>query len=94
MARLSPISGARIKLRSRHLLEWQELSALQQTVLTSFRQDCDHKLSLCGEDKIGRFHLRKHQLARITEMMGKHRHTREQVKVRHQRELLLFEQSL
>ena len=94
MARPSAVSSARIKLRNRHLLEWQTLSTLQLTILTSFRQACNQQLSLCSEDKVGHFYLKKQQLTRIADMMVSHRHHRAQLKMRHQRELLLLEQSI
>lgn len=91
MTQLLVISSARIKLKNRHLLEWQTLSSIQQDVWALVSEEAAQKLALCGDDQVGCFYLKKEQRTRLTRIMVSQRHEREQMTTRHSNELLLLE---
>lgn len=79
---------------NRHLLEWGALTDNQQTVWKLIGEEATQNLSLCNDDKVACFYLKKHQAERLSKLIAAQRHVRDQMKLRHQYEVYLLKHSV
>ena len=86
---LSPLS-ARLKLKQRHLQEWGTLAVIQRKVWILVKE-ANQESSSHSDNKTDSFNLKRDQFTRSTKMMANQREEREQMKIRHQREVAALE---